>query len=80
MSEPIPLDLLAFLVLSAMVEAFRAFPGGPLVVLWSFQEWWQKTTWTMKGPRRSSGEPRGSKKGPKDQKDHASNMRTDGER
>jgi hypothetical protein len=73
MSYTIPLDfvvLLALLVLSAMGEGFGAFKGGLFVVFWSFRRWWEKTTWTTKGPPRTSAKPWPRSKGPKDQKDH----------
>lgn len=78
MSYTIPMDFLAFLVLSAMGEGFGGYTGGPFVVLWSFRMWWQRTTWTIKRPPHTSGNAYPRSKGPKDQKDHTSNMHTDG--
>jgi hypothetical protein len=78
MSYTIPMDFSAFLVLSAMGAGFGAYWSGPIVALWSFLTWWQKSTWTTKRPRWTSANPRPRSKGPKDQKDHACNTRSHG--
>ena len=77
MSWIVEVDLLVLLVLFALDAAFGALAGGPFVVLWSFVErvaaWLEKSTWSIKGPWVTSGKPCRSRKGLKDQKDHARN-------
>lgn len=76
--------LSAFLVLSALDVHCVLHRCGPFVVLWSFRmcRWVdrQKTNRTTKRPRLTVVWPCPSSKGPKDQKDHASNTGTDAER
>lgn len=79
MSYTIPMDFLVFLVLFMLGAGFGAFTGGPFVVFWSFRRWWQKSKWTTKRPPRPSGKAYSRSKGPKDQKDHTSNVRTHGD-
>ena len=78
MSYTIPMDFSAFMILSSMGAGFAAYSGGPFVVLWSFRMWWQKTTWTTNRPPRTTGKAYARSEGPKDLKDHTSNMHTHG--